>query len=173
MVESTAIYPLSAVRALAQHTQGLTTPFGGEPAPTPDAIHNVVEQIGGVQIDTLQVVHRSHYLTVWSRLGCYNPADFDCLVYGDSAAGKNRRRLFEDRLYAACILPLSEYRYRLPHKRRLRDGPAYWTREWLSKPGSAELLQFVLDRIRDEGPHRGNPDSRGCPCRGSGEAELR
>ena len=70
MVRTDTIYTLAAVRALALHAQGLTAPAGAERAPTCDAIYNVVEQIGCLQMDTLQVVQRSHYLALWSRLGC-------------------------------------------------------------------------------------------------------
>ena len=69
MTDTTTIYPLTAVRTLALHAQGLTTPPGAEPVPTPNAIYDVVAQLGCVQIDTLQMVQRSQYLTLWSRLG--------------------------------------------------------------------------------------------------------
>jgi hypothetical protein len=136
---------VTAVRTLALWAQGLATANGAEPLPTPDAIHDVVAQLGCVQIDTLQMVRRSHYLAVWSRLGCYAPADFDRLIYAAP------RRLFEDWLHAACILPLTEYRYRLPHKRRLRTHGATHTVQWLSEPGNVELLAATLERIRKDG----------------------
>jgi hypothetical protein len=145
MIGQATTYPLHALRALALHSQALTTANGSEPAATPDAIHNVVQQLGCVQIDTLQMVQRSHYLAIWSRLGRYDPADFDHLIYAEP------RRLFEDWLHAACIVPLTEYRYRLPHKSRLRNRPAIWTERWLSEPGSRELLAATLQRVRDGG----------------------
>ena len=111
-----ATYPLTAIRTLALEVQGLTTRLGGEQAPTPDAIYDVVDRLGCVQIDTLQMVHRSHYLALWSRLGRYDITDLDRLIYGDE------RRLFEYWQHAASILPLSEYRYRLPLMRRHGEG---------------------------------------------------
>jgi uncharacterized protein len=74
-------YPLSAARTLALHAQGLTTPNGSESTPTPDTINDTVERLGCVQIDTLHIVQRSHYLAPWSRLGAYDPKDYDRLVY--------------------------------------------------------------------------------------------
>ena len=145
MTEANTIYPVTAVRTLALWAQGLATANGAEPLPTPDAIHDVVARLGCVQIDTLQMVRRSHYLAVWSRLGCYTPADFDRLIYAAP------RRLFEDWLHAACILPLTEYRYRLPYKRRLRTHGATHTVQWLSEPGNVELLAATLERIRKDG----------------------
>ena len=103
---------LSAVRALALHTQGLTTPNGSEEPPTSEAIVQTVERLGCVQIDTLHMVQRSHYLVLWSRLGKYEPAALDRLIYDPE-----QRRLFEYWKHAASIIPLSEYRYSLPLKR--------------------------------------------------------
>jgi len=147
-------YTLDAVRALALHAQGLTIPLGAEPAPTCEAIYDVVRQLGCVQIDTIHVVRRSHYLVLWSRLGCYDPADFERLIYGDPRApsGEDPRRLFEGWLHAASIIPFDEYRYRLPHMRKVRENPAKMSRKWLAEPGTADLLQHVRDRIRREGP---------------------
>jgi uncharacterized protein YcaQ len=150
------------VRALALHAQGLATPSGSEPAPTPDAIYDVVEWLGAVQIDTLHVVQRSHYLVLWSRLGRYDPADFDRLIYDPA-----QRRLFEGWQRAACIIPLTEYRYQMPHQRRLRASPAPMSQEWLAQPGSRKLVQTVLERIRSEGPLRVSDFERDGEKRGS------
>ena len=139
-------YPLLALRTLALHTQGLTTPNGAEPPPTSESIRGVVAQLGGVQIDTLHVVQRSHCLVLWSRLGTYDPADFHRLIYDPA-----QRCLFEGWLRAACILPLEEYRYQVPLQRRLRVQPASWSARWLAEPGSRELIQSVLERVRREG----------------------
>jgi uncharacterized protein YcaQ len=141
--------PLAAVRALALHTQALTTPPGTEPAPTPDAIHSTVEQLTCIQIDTLQVVQRSQYLVLWSRLGCYQPADIDRLIYDE-----NDRRLFEYWRHAASIIPLAEYRYHLPAMRWYREHGSRWNEKWLAIPANRELTEAVLDRIRREGPLR-------------------
>ncbi len=164
MVNATPIYPLSALRALALHTQALAAP--PQSAPTPDAIYNMVERLGCVQIDTLQVVHRSQYLVLWSRLGRYTPADFDRLIYGDSDAppGQNTRRLFEYWQHAASIIPLTEYRYRLPTMRWFRENHNSWNREWSMQPENQELIRAVVERVRQEGRVRAadfeHPDHR-------------
>jgi len=139
-------YPLSALRTLALHTQGLTTPNGAEPAPTLEVIRSLFRQLGAVQVDTLHVVQRSHYLALWSRQGRYDPADFDRLVYDPA-----HRCLFEGWHHAACILPLEAYRYQIPHQQHLRVEPASWSAKWLAEPGSRDLIRSVLERVRDEG----------------------
>ncbi len=135
--------PLCAARTLALHTQRLTTPHGAEPDPTPDAIHDLVEALLYVQIDTLQMVHRAQYVTLWSRLGSYDTADFDRLIY-------DQRRLFEYWGHAASIIPLSEYRYRLDTMQWFKNGGG-WRSEWAQKPENRALIQNIMDHIHAKG----------------------
>ncbi len=155
------IYPLPALRALALHSQRLSTRPGAEPVPAPDALLDVIEQMGCVQIDTLQMVQRSHYMILWSRLGSYDPADLDRLAYDPA-----ERRLFEYWYHAACLIPLSEYRYRLPMMRCHREVRSQRMREWLSKPGHADLKDAALARIRSEGGLRAADFEHNRPGRG-------
>ncbi|MCL4505631.1 MAG: winged helix DNA-binding domain-containing protein [Chloroflexi bacterium] len=174
-------YPLSAVRALALHAQHLTQPCApGDSSPAPQDIYAVIEQMGCVQIDTLQMVRRSHYIALWSRLGAYEPADLERVAYGrvdgkdsrsiklsvslplseaqpDSGSLRNvdgqDRRLFEYWLHAACLIPLSEYRYRLPVMRWYREGGG-WRHEWAQQPENIALMKAVLARVKKEGALR-------------------
>lgn len=144
-----AIYPLSALRALALHTQKLDSANGSEPTPSPDSVHETVDQLGAVQIDTLQMVARAHYVTLWSRLGSYNPAHFDAL-----GSDPLQRRIFEGWYHAACFLPLSEYRYQMPRQRQLREDGHHWFQTWIQDPAHRELVETVMERIRTEGALR-------------------
>jgi uncharacterized protein YcaQ len=146
---SSAPYPLFAARTLALHAQGLTTPNGSGLPPTPDAIYNIVERLGCVQIDTLHMVQRSHYLVPWSRLGAYNPKDYDRLAYDPA-----HRRLFEGWQRCASLIPLKDFRYQMPHMDRLRIDPGDWYRRWLTETGHSDLPPLVLERIRQEGAVR-------------------
>ena len=156
-----AIYPLSALRAVALQTQSLHSACVAEanlskgssslrssgvskPAvkgQTRDTLCEVINQLGCVQIDTINVIRRSHYLVLWSRLGNYDANDLDSL------SSPIDRRLFEGWQHATCFIPLTEYRYQLPHQRRLSESPAEMTNVWLARPGSAEILQTVRQRL--------------------------
>ena len=103
-----------------------------------------------MQIDAIQVVQRSHYLVIWSRLGNYDMADLDRLIFGD----KNDRRLFEYWWHAASIIPLTEYRYRLPVMRYFQDGGGKPTQAWLARPESSALVSAVLKQIHQKGALR-------------------
>jgi len=142
------VYPLEALRAVALRTQGLDAPDLTGFTPGRDDLYRCVTLLGCVQIDTLQMVRRSQYLVLWSRLGSYNPANFDVLTSADD------RRLFEGWQHAACFIPLNEYRYQLPRQRRVGQEPARPRRTWLSDPKNIELLRTVQERIRQEGALR-------------------
>jgi uncharacterized protein YcaQ len=144
------IYELSAARALALYAQRLIDPgIEQDERQTSESIYRVVRDLGCVQIDTLNVVHRSHYLTIWSRLGDYNLIDFDHLIYNPG-----ERRLFEGWQHATSIIPLEDYRYQIPHMHYLRCNPAKMSVEWLATPESKEMLRLVKKRIEEEGPLR-------------------
>jgi len=142
------IYPNSALRAVALRTQNLHSANGRESKPTPDTLFQVIDQIGCVQIDTLHMVRRSQYLVPWSRMGTYEPTDFENLIFGPE------RRLFEGWEHAATIIPLTEYRYQIPHQRNLRDHPTNYNYRGLNDLVQKEFVLQVLERIRREGALR-------------------
>ena len=139
------IYPLSALRAVVLHTQLLTAAQTASPAPTPDAIVDLVRTLGYVQIDTLQVVNRAHDVTLWARCGAYALDDFHRLIYTPG-----QRRLYEGWGHAASIIPLEHYRY---HQWRTDPNISYnpGFSEWLSKDSNRQLAAQTLERIRSEG----------------------
>lgn len=155
------VYPLSAVRTLALHAQGLAAPIELGRLPRCDAVYNVAALLGGLQIDTLQRVHRSHYLTVWSRLGRFDPHDLDRLTYGEK-----ERRLFEYWFHGVSLIPLTEYRHRLPMMRWYRDDGG-WNRSWLAKKKNRDLVRDVRARVEQEGPLRTADFKHDSPRRGA------
>jgi len=156
------VYPLSSLRTLALHTQGLTTPNGRGDSPSLNELIQTVERLGCVQIDTLQMVKRSQYLVLWSRLGCYDPLDFDRLL-----CDPLHRYIFEGWQHAACLISLKDYRYQIPYQRLLKQQPSSRSVEWLAEPGTAELIQSVQERIRYGGAARTSDFEYHGPRRGS------
>ena len=109
---------------------------------TPGRLTRFVEDAGGLQIDSINVLERAHYLTLWSRFGPYDRARLDRLVY-------RRRLLFEYWAHAACLVPISM----LPWWRRAmldyRLRHTGWSR-WLKR--NARVLAMVTEAIRANGP---------------------
>jgi len=139
------IYTAAALRAVALHAQSLHTADDSDRQVTPNRLFQVIDQIGCVQIDTLHMVRRSQYLVPWSRIGTYEPTDFDDLIFGP------KRRLFEGWEHAATIIPLAEYRYQMPHQRNMREHPTTWYNRWLNELVNKDFVPLVLERVRREG----------------------
>ena len=151
MTSNQSAYSLTAARALALHTQQLDAP-PTDSGPDLDAIYDTVDRIGWVQLDTLQMVRRSQYIALWSRLGPYDTADFDHLTFGNGTIkGGNDRRFFEYWMHAACIIPLSLYRFTIPTMLNHRYRQGKRRREWLEDPANMELLDAVMDHVRENG----------------------
>src|SRR2546427_10163360 len=85
-----------AVTTLFLERQHLARPRAA--ALTAGRLARFVEDVGGLQLDSINVLERAHYLTVWSRFGPYDRARLDRLVY-------ERRLLFEDWAHAAFLVP--------------------------------------------------------------------
>lgn len=149
-------YPLSVVRALTLHTQLLDRSPESTPTPSLDSVYEVVDHLGAVQIDTLHVVARSHYLVIWSRLGAYDMKLFDRLAYDPS-----QRRTFEGWQHAACFIPMPEYRYQIPLQRSLRENPSNWYTRWLAENHNPDIVKEVRRRIKKEGALRVSDFERG------------
>ncbi len=104
---------------------------------------NLLTDLGCVQIDSINVVERSHYLAFWSRLGCYRKEWLDDLLSRD-------RKVFEYWAHAASLIPIENYRFFIPamkERKRLLKSRA---KEYLKN--DAGLLDTVLKRISKEGP---------------------
>ncbi len=86
-------------RAIALAAQGLAAPrprrVGGR------QLRELVDQLGVVQIDSVNVLVRSHYMPAFSRLGTYDQASFD------KHAHHAPRALFEYWGHEASLLPVA------------------------------------------------------------------
>ena len=134
---------IDEARALAVAAQGMEI----TPTVLPDgmdmAILHTIERLGVLQIDTINVVERSQYLVLWSRLGAYDPALLDTLLYP-------RRLVFECMAPVALIAPMQSYRYYRPGMLHAAQHDWRRSREWLAEHPTA--IQDTLDAVRDRGP---------------------
>lgn len=133
---------LDTARALAVYKQGL---HRRPPAANRGGLLEMVRRIGVLQLDTISVVARSHYLVMLSRAGLYDPADLDALLFPE-------RSLFEGWAHAACLIPVEDYEYFLPTllARRERPPQAWVSRRLGDDPQGT--LDAVLSEVRERGP---------------------
>lgn len=133
-----------AVIRLWLERQGLALPRGAHVLDAA-AFTGHLERTGGLQLDSINVVDRAHYLTLWSRFGAYDRERVDRFVYRDRLA-------YEYWGHEASILPISHLPLGLRRMRRF--PPKLWRgRAWWPKYStSAGSKRRVLRRVRAEGP---------------------
>lgn len=134
----------------------LDTPSG--PAKGDD-LHGVIDDLGFVQLDSINTVARAHDLILWSRRPRYRPKALKHLYERD-------KRLFEHWTHDAAVIPMAFYPHW--HLRRTRDAQrlkAQW-KNW-RRDGFEAQFKTVLDHIRDHGPC-GSSDVGKDEKRGSG-----
>jgi len=131
---------LPTARQLMLAAQGLDR-LPEQPATQRDVLA-MIRRMGFLQIDTIHVVARSPYLTLWSRLGDYPPAWLDELL----AEGA----LFEYWAHAACFLPIEDYplyRRIMLDAIRAKDWPARWAVNWIREnPQAIERMRAHLQQ---------------------------
>lgn len=131
-------------RRIALGAQGFADPRPAAAVGTRQ-LRRVVDRLAVVQIDSVNVLSRSHYLPAFSRLGPYPRTALDALT-------GRRHELFEYWAHEASFLPV-----RLQPFLRWRMGAAdteAWgsmTRVQRERP---ELVAALLERIRTDGPLR-------------------
>ena len=71
---------MEEARGLMLAAQGLLDPPAAPRRPR-GRVGALIDRLGVLQIDTISVVERTQYLVLWSRLGAYDPALLDALLY--------------------------------------------------------------------------------------------
>ncbi|MEC4589817.1 MULTISPECIES: winged helix-turn-helix domain-containing protein [Nitrospirillum] len=90
-----------------------------EPAPFgagPEAVARATQHLGYVQIDTINVIERSHHHILQTRIPDYSRADL-------AAAQSVDKSVFEYWAHALAYIPTADYRYFAPDMRQMRDNP--------------------------------------------------
>jgi uncharacterized protein YcaQ len=131
---------LPAVTTLFLQRQHLARPRAA--TLTAKRLGRFVEDVGGLQMDSINVLDRAHYLTLWSRFGPYDRARLDRLVY-------RRRLLFEYWAHAACLVPttmLPWWRRAMLDYRLRHTGWSKWLRR------NATMLERVKATVLANGP---------------------
>src|SRR5215469_8024679 len=130
---------LAEVRRLVLSAQG----FGHRRAtPRMGDVTKAASRVLAIQIDSINVLVRSHYLPAYSRLGRYPMATIDRLAY-------ERRELFEGWTHATCLLPVRLYPLLRHRMTALRDASP-WT------PGrttpARDHIHTVYEAVAEHGP---------------------
>ncbi len=110
----------SATRRIALAAQGFDRARSGT-ALNAGSLKRTVDRLGLLQIDSVNVLTRAHYLPLFSRLGNYDSSQLDALAWGR----KSKRGLFEFWAHEASLLPVSSHplwRWRMERAAKAHAG---------------------------------------------------
>jgi len=125
-------------RAIWMRAQRLdeTEPFGAGP----EAALAAIEQLGYVQIDTINVIERCHHHILYSRIPAYQRSDLAALQSAEKS-------VFEYWTHALSYVPSADLPFFLPAMKAYRENPSTWFGSVTKKEVSA-----MTRRLKTEGP---------------------
>lgn len=129
-------------RRIALAAQGFGRPTPASPGTR--AIAGVVDRLGLLQIDSVNVFERSHYLPAFSRVGAYDRDALDRMAWG------RRGRLVEYWAHQAAFIPRESWPlFEFRREEYRRAGTSEWG-GWLSE--NRRLADWLRAELAANGP---------------------
>ena len=128
---------LTEARRLALAAQGLVEP--------PRGVVAAVRRMGALQMDSVNVVARAHYLTLFSRLGPYRRELLDRAAYGP------RRALFEYWGHECSLMPVEMWPLFEFRRQQAARGEAIY-RSVARARKNAAFVNRIEREVRERGP---------------------
>ncbi|MFI7022466.1 winged helix-turn-helix domain-containing protein [Micromonospora sp. NPDC049900] len=149
---------LAQARRVALAAQGFADP-PPTGVPTRRHLRRVLDRVGLIQMDSVNVLQRAHYLPLYSRLGPYPAALLDTAAY------RRPRDLFEYWGHEASLVPVGLHpalRWRMARahtdawggmRRIAREQPALvaWVRDEVAARGPLTVAEIEHDAPRETG----------------------
>jgi uncharacterized protein YcaQ len=140
---------LARARRIALAAQGFDRPRPARP-PNAGQILRLIRRLGAIQLDSVNVFERSHYMPIFSRLGPYDRARLDRIAgHGE---GRIDRRLVEYWAHEASLIPIELhplFRWRMDEV----DREAWGTIARVARE-RPELVTETLELVARDGPIR-------------------
>lgn len=105
-------------------------------------LNSVVDRLGLLQLDSVNVFERSHYLPLFARLGAYDKTDLDRLTFG------RKSRFIEYWAHEAAVIPVENWTlfiWRMEANRARYSGPGSWVAE------NGPMLDWLRAELADRG----------------------
>ena len=141
------VIPPRESRRILLAAQGLATPPATRSGPA--SVQRLIERLGFVQVDSINVLERAHHLILQTRLESYHHETLTRLLEKD-------RSLFEHWTHDASLIPTRWYEHWKPRFAKYADRAdrnAWWHERLGGDP--APLLKRIHARVRVDGPLRG------------------
>ncbi|GGO67544.1 hypothetical protein GCM10010910_29560 [Microbacterium nanhaiense] len=129
-------------RRAALAAQGLGGPRTGSAGAR--SLHAAIARMGVLQIDSVNVFARSHYMPLFSRLGSYERADLDRIVF------RRRRPTHVEYLaHEAAFMPVADWPLWAFRREAVRARSGRWG-GWAA--ANADTIERVTAELADRGP---------------------
>ncbi len=138
----------SQARRIALAAQGLAAARPGKTV-TRRAFRQLARRLAALQLDSVNVMVRTHYMPAFSRLGAYPPALLDAEAWGE------RPTLFECWGHEACLMPLDLQPLIRWRQRRARRADQEKTAHFRLEQARPGYIDWVLAEVRRRGPVTG------------------
>ena len=151
---------LQQARRIALVAQGFRDPRHA--VPTMRTFNRTLARTGVLQVDSVNVLQRAHYMPLFSRLGPYPRELLDRLAYA-----RRGRALFEYWGHEASLIPLRHHRLLRWRMERAARGEGIYGGLARFAAERAAFVAEVLAEVRDRGPLSAAELSVGGRSRGS------
>ena len=130
----------SQARRIALAAQGFGRARTVEPGV--GQLNATIDRLGLLQLDSVNVFERSHYLPLFARLGAYDKSHLDRLTFGRTS------RFIEYWAHEAAVIPVENwplFRWRMDANRQRYSKPGSWVAE------NAAMLEWLRAVLADRG----------------------
>lgn len=116
-------------------------------------ILDIVDRLGYLQLDSVNVFERAHFMPLFSRLGNYDRGallDLQTANLNATDAATRSPALVEYWAHEASVVPVDElplFKFRMD---RVRHQPRAGWRDWVD--ANSGLVEWLLAEVRDRGP---------------------
>ncbi len=121
--------------------------------PTMRTFARTLARTGVLQVDSVNVLQRAHYMPLFSRMGPYDTGMLQ------RASEKPPRRMVEYWAHVAAYMPVDLWPYMRHRMAGYRERGHAWTQE----KASAQLVDSLIAEIREEGPKTSRELDDGLP----------
>lgn len=140
-ISRTHISPAQA-RRIALAAQGLGRALPANPGVR--QLGALIGRLGLLQLDSVNVFERSHYLPAFARLGAYDKADLDRLAFA------RRGRFIEYWAHEAAVIPVDTWPLLRWRMQAYRDHATADAKHWAN--ANRPMMDWLLTELADKGP---------------------
>lgn len=129
-------------RRIALGAQGLGRPRAPEPGI--HQLNTVITRLGLLQLDSVNVFERSHYLPAFARVGAYDRAALDRLTFA------RKSQYIEYWAHEAAVIPVDTWplmRWRMDdYRQRIAADDTHWAHD------NRRMIEWLKSELADKGP---------------------